>query len=183
MGASGGWWWALGIGAVLVFWIIGAHNRLVALRNAVAEAWAQADEALRRRAEATEALVAEGRVPLAAEQGALDALLAAHTQSARAGGAMGGRPMLPDNARAWLDAETRLQAAAARVLALLEGAGEAARSEGIERAVAAWREAEQRLPFARQLFNDAAAAHDEALRIFPTSLVSRAFGFGPAGRL
>jgi LemA protein len=49
--------------------------------------------------------------------------------------------------------------------------------------VRAWHEREPRLAFARQLFNDAAQTYDAALVQFPTRLLVRLFGFGPAGRL
>jgi LemA protein len=169
--------------AVLVFWMLGAYNRLVRLRNSAAGAWAQADEALRRRAEATEALVAALREPLASEEGALDALLAAHAQAVRATRTMSVRPLLAENAAAWVAAESHLLAAASRVFALLDGHEPVRSREPVAAALSAWREGDQRLPFARQLFNDAASAYDEAIGVFPTSLLSPSFGFAPAGRI
>lgn len=181
---SGVAWTMLGIAAVLGFWVLGAYNRLVSMRNAVAAAWAQADEAHRRRGEGTEQLVAALRAPLAAEQGALDALWSAQTASARAAGALSARPLLAGNASAWAEAERSLGAAASRVFALAEGhAGEITGNAAVIDARAAWSEGEQRLRFARQLYNDAAAAYDEAIAVFPTSLLSGAFGFRAAGRL
>ncbi|MCW5635465.1 MAG: LemA family protein [Rubrivivax sp.] len=177
-------WAALGVAAVLGFWVLGAYNRLVSLRNAVAAAWAQADDAQRRRGEGGEQLVAALRGPLAAEQGALDALWSAQTASARAAGAMSARPLLAGNAAAWADAEVRLGAAAARVFALADGHREAvADNAAVAAARAAWDEGEERLRFARQLYNERAAAHDEAIGQFPTSMLSPAFGFRAAGRL
>jgi len=177
-------WSALGVAAVLGFWVLGAYNRLVSLRNAVAAAWAQADEAQRRRGEGTEQLVAALRAPLADERGALDALWSAHAASARAAGAMSARPLADANAQAWAEAERHLVAAAARVFALADGQAEALSGIAtVADARAAWAEGEQRLRFARQLYNDAAAAHDEAIAVFPTSLLSPAFGFRAAGRV
>jgi LemA protein len=177
-------WTALGIAAVLGFWVLGAYNRLVALRNAVATAWAQADEAQRRRGEATEQLVAALRAPLADEQGSLDALWSAQAASARAAGAMSVRPLGAADAQAWTEAERHLVAAAARVFALADGQAEAlAGNTALAAARAAWAEGEQRLRFARQMYNDAAVAHDEAIAVFPTSVLSPAFGFRAAGRL
>ena len=177
-------WIALGVAAVLGFWVLGAYNRLVALRNAVAAAWAQADEAQRRRGEGTELLVSALRAPLDGEQGALDALWSAQAHSARAAGAMSARPLLATNAQAWAEAERHLGAAATRVFALAEGHSDAlAGIEALPGARAAWAEGEQRLRFARQLYNDAAAAYDGAIAIFPTSVLSPVFGFQAAGRI
>jgi len=180
---SGYAWIALAVAAVLGFWVLGAYNRLVSLRNAVAAAWAQADEAQRRRGEGTEQLVAALRAPLADEQGALDALWAAQAASARAAGAMSARPLVAGNAVAWAEAERHLGAAASRVFALADGQAEALAGHAeVTQARATWNEGEQRLRFARQLFNDAAAAYDEAIGVFPTSVLSGAFGFRAAGR-
>ena len=176
-------WIVLGVAAVLAFWMLGAYNRLVSLRNTVAAAWAQADEAQRRRGEGTEQLVAALRAPLAAEQGALDALWSAQTQSARAAGAMTAQSLVATNAQAWAEAERHLGAAATRVFALTDGHAELAGVQAVQAARAAWAEGEQRLRFARQLYNDAAAAHDAAIGVFPTSVLSPVFGFLAAGRI
>ncbi len=177
-------WVLIAVAAVLGFWVLGAYNRLVALRNTVADAWAQADEAQRRRGVGTEQLVAALRAPLAGEQGALDALWSAQTQSARAAGAMSARPLINQNAHAWAEAERHLGATASRVFALAEGDAEAIADEGaFATARAAWTEGEQRLRFARQLYNDAAAAYDAAITVFPTSVLSPVFGFQACGRI
>ncbi|MFO1288768.1 MAG: hypothetical protein U1F49_21040 [Rubrivivax sp.] len=52
----------------------------------------------------------------------------------------------------------------------------------LRRARAAWSEGEERLRL-RQLYGDAAAAYDEAIALFPTSLLRPLFGFRAAGRL
>ena len=49
--------------------------------------------------------------------------------------------------------------------------------------VVALRDRAPQLVFARQLFNDAVAQYNEAARQFPTRVLARLFGFGPAGPL
>jgi LemA protein len=49
--------------------------------------------------------------------------------------------------------------------------------------LATLRETEARLIFARQLFNEAVQTYNEAVRLFPTRLLARLYGFGTAGRL
>jgi LemA protein len=174
---------ALAAIALAGFWMLGAYNRLVELRNAIKDAWARVDEALRQRGGALEPLVAALREPLAAEQRALDALLAAQHQAARAAGAMAARPVDAGHAAAWVAAETTLAAAAARVFALLDHQGDLRHITQLPALVATWREGEARLAFARQLFNDAGTGYNAAIALFPTSLLARLFGFAPAGRL
>lgn len=182
--SDAGGWWLFAAAAVLGFWALGAYNRLVSLRNTVAGIWAQADEAQRRRGGATEQLVSALRGPLAAEQGALDAWASAHTQSVRAAGAMSATPMSAAHAQAWLEAEGRLGAAATRVFALIDGhAAQLGSDAAVQAARTEWVQGDQRLRFSRQLFNDAAAAYDAAIAVFPTSVLSPIFGFGPCGRI
>jgi LemA protein len=173
----------LALAAVLMFWMVGAYNRLVLLRNAIAEAWAKVDEALRQRGAAASALQAVLREPLGAEQGALDAWQAALAEAARAATVMGAKPVVQAHAVAWVAAETALSAAASRVFALLEQQVELRQQDAVASQVQLWNEASQRLRFARQLFNEAASPYDEAIATFPTSLLVRAFRFEAAGRL
>lgn len=177
-------WLAIALAAVLFFWALGAYNRLVALRRTVADAWLPVADALHHRQEAAQALLAALHEPLAAEHGALDTLTQALAASAATSAALGARPLLPQHAAAWLAAEAAFGAASARVIALAEatGAGDGACGAWAE-PLAAFHDGEKRLPFVRQFFNDAAAAHDRALALFPTSLAAWLFGFGPAGHI
>jgi LemA protein len=80
-------------------------------------------------------------------------------------------------------AETGLSGAASRLFALLEHQGELRLQEDVASGSTAWREADLRLAFARQLFNDAAADYNEAIALFPTRLLLPMFRFGRAGRI
>ena len=138
---SGGYVAALLLAAVLLFWALGAHNRLVAQRNAIAQAWARVMEALRQRATVAQPLVAVLREPLAAEHGALDNLLLTHEAALRAAADMSARPVLPANAQAWVAAEAAVAAAATRLLALLEQHPGVLAEEPVANLVATWNEA------------------------------------------
>ena len=63
--------------SLLVFWIVGAYNRLMRHRNALAAAWGQIDEQLTRRAAALEPLLTELQAPMASEANTLAALASA----------------------------------------------------------------------------------------------------------
>jgi LemA protein len=169
--------------ALLVFWMLGAHNRLVALRNEIIAAWAQVDEPLQRRGAALLALVEVLRGHFSEEHGALDALQAAQAQVQAAADALRLRPALAPRAAALAGAEATLQAALARVLALLEQRASLAAGDELAPQLAALRDTAQRMAFARQLFNDTAGRYNEAARQFPTRLMSSLFGFGVAGTL
>ena len=169
--------------ALLVFWLVGAYNRLVALRNGIGQAWAKVDEALRQRAAAAQPLLAALREPLAAEHGALASLQGTLVALQRCSAVMGHKPVVEDHAAAWLAAESQLAAAASRVFALLDLNAELSRQDAVAADAERWREAQQRLAFARTLFNEAAAAYNDAIGVFPTRVLLPLFGFGRAGRV
>jgi LemA protein len=173
----------LALAAVLVFWMVGAYNRLVALRNAIGDAWAKVQEALAQRGAALPPLVAALREPMAAEHGALDTLLAAHAEAVRAAAALAARPVDATLAQAWVGAESALAAAASRVFALLEQQDDLRAQEAVALPVEGWRAGQARLPYTRQLFNDDAAAYNEAAAVFPTRMLARLYGFGRAGQI
>jgi LemA protein len=176
-------WLLAGTAALLVFWTLGAHNRLVSLRNAIIAAWSQVDEPLGRRAAALQPLLAALQTALPDERPTCEAVTAAQAQVQAAADALRARPADAARAAALACAESDLSAAVARLQALLEP--HAASPAAPERAAqaAALADATQRLAFARQLFNDAVRRYNEAAQQFPTSVLSRMFGFGPAGVL
>ncbi len=176
-------WLLLALLAVLVFWTVGAYNRLVSLRSAIGGAWAKVDEALRLRAQAADPLLAALREPMAAEHGALDATLLALAEVKRAATAMGARPVVAENAAAWVTAEAGLSASASRLFALLDHSDALRRQDEVLAHTRSWRDADARLAFARQLFNEAAEAYNGAIALFPTSLLVRMFRFAQAGRI
>jgi LemA protein len=168
---------------VMVFWMVGAYNRLVALRNGIGQAWAKVDEALRQRTAAATPLLAALREPMTAEAGALDAAQAALAEAARAATQMGHKPVVEAHASGWLAAEAGLAASASRLFALLEQQTELRLRQDVAANAREWRDADARLAFARQLFNEAAQAYNEAIALFPTRMLIPMFRFGRAGRL
>jgi LemA protein len=173
----------LAAAALTVFWMVGAYNRLVALRNTIVAAWLPVAEELQRRGEAVAALVAVLRVPMAAEQGALETLLLAQAQVSVAAQALGTRPMQADLAAALVAAEAALAASASRVLALQEQHAELRHDPAAALPVAAWRDCAPRLVFRRQVYNKACADYNDAVNMLPTRWLARLYRFSPAGRL
>jgi LemA protein len=174
-------WAVLAFAALMVFWMVGAYNRLVALRNDIGRAWQQIDKALKHRAAVLPPLVAALRAPLAGEHGALDALHVAQTETARAAGALAAKPVAVATAAIWVQAEAALASRASRVLALLDQHADVSASPAVAALLTAWREADTELGFARRLFDTAARSYNQAAQQWPTRWLVRAYGFGPAG--
>lgn len=171
------------VAAVLVFWMVGAYNRLVALRNAIAAAWTLVDEVLKRRGDAVVSLVQALREPLAGEQNALDALLAAERQVRGAADALALRPVDGQLAAAVVAGEAAMASSASRVLALLEQQDSLRHDPAVVPHAATLRDSAAKLAFSRQLFNEAADVYNSAVRLFPTRLLAELYRFGTAGKI
>lgn len=176
-------WVLLGLAAVLVFWMVGAYNRLVALRNGIGTACQQVSAALQRREAVVQPLLAAMATPLAAEQGALDALQAALERARQAAQALAARPVALDTAAAWVQAEAELAARSTRVQALLAHEPTVREQPAITALLAAWKSAETELGFAKRLFDNAALAYNAAAQQAPTCWLLPLYRFGPAGLL
>jgi len=176
-------WLMAGAAALLVFWTLGAHNRLVSLRNAIISAWAQVDEPLGQRHAAIDALLAQSRLLLPDQQPILDAVAEAQAQVLAAADSLRPRPAMAPRAAALSGAEARLAPDLARLLALLGQPVAPAGDDALPVQVSMLQDADRRLVFARQLFNDAVRQYNEAAHQFPTRLLSRLFGFDAAGLL
>ena len=171
------------VAAVLLFWVVGAYNRLVALRTAIGGAWAQVDEPLTQRHELLTRLVAALREPLQDDHPTLDSVLAASAQAHAASGAVRPRPSEARTVASLVLAEQVLATAWSRLAAVLDARAELRTGEGIAAPLAELEAIEQRLAFRRQLFNQATHKYNEAVGQFPTSLLTPFFRFGAAGRL
>jgi LemA protein len=181
------WLFQLALLAVVLFWIVGAYNRMVRLRAAIISAWEQIVAALVKRSEAMAAVADAVRGPLAAEAGTLAALAEADAkQRTAADGVRLARARIAD-VSLWVSAEAGLASPASRLRALIELqpglVHESDQGPQLAAALAAWREAEPRIQFARQGFNDAVDGYNKAIHQWPTRLIASPLGFRSAGRV
>src|SRR5512146_3367195 len=72
--------------ALLVFWLIGAYNKLIGLKNQVANAWKQIDVQLKRRHDLIPNLVNTVKGAMEFERDTLEAVIAARNRAMSASG-------------------------------------------------------------------------------------------------
>ena len=169
--------------ALLGLWMLGAHNRVTALRAAVLAAWAPVDQVLTGRGQALVALLAAAAEPLAGEAAALDAVAQAQAQVQAAQEQVRRRPVDRGSVADLSKADAVLAAVLVRLLALVDQQAPLRADEAVRQCLAQIKDAPDQLAFARQLFNQAGAAYNDATQQFPTRLLGSVFRFGEAGRL
>ena len=175
------WWLGLAAAALLMFWTLGAYNRLMALRNTLHRAFVPVDEALQQRHRLLDRLADELAQPETQGVSVIEALRGAQAQVQAAADALRNRPAAAERAARLVVADAALQAELAPVLAWV--VQDAALAADPAQRAAALDAAAQRLAFARQSFNQAVVPYNDAIRQFPTHLIAVAFGFGAAGKL
>ena len=176
-------WVLLAIAAVLLWWAIATYNRLVELRNRIANAFGQIDVQLKRRYDLIPNLVEVARGYLQHEASTLQAVIEARSQAqgaaavARAAptnaGAVGGLSM----------AEGVLGASLGRLMAVSERYPELKADATMQQLSEELASTENRVGFARQAFNDQVLDFNNAAQQFPALIVARLAGFAPAAVL
>jgi LemA protein len=161
------------VALVLVTGVIGIavwlYNGLVRLRNQVGGAWAQVDVQLKRRHDLIPNLVAAVQGYMQHERDLFERITAARTRarSATGAGAVGA-------------AEGALTQAVGGLLAVIERYPELKANQNVLALQEELVTTENRVGFARQLYNDLVARYNTRQQIFPANLVAGTFGFRPA---
>jgi LemA protein len=174
---------ALGAVAVLGFWMLGAHNRLVRLRQSVAAAFALVDEQLRQRHELLAELIAAAGDGLVPAPEAVAAAEAARQQARVAADRAARRPASASRLASLVLAEQVLRSAVTRLFAHVRERPALRGNERLRSAMAGLSAAQHRLSAARDAFNAEVATYNASARQFPTRIVAGLFGFGAAGSL
>lgn len=169
--------------AMLVFWAVGAYNRLVRLKNSMANAFGQIDVQLKRRYDLIPNLVEAAKKYLQHEQETLEAVIAARNQARSASDRVASRPGQADAVIALAAAEQTLGGSLGRLFALAEAYPDLKADKTIRELSEELTSTENKVGFARQAYNDAVLDYNNAQGQFPALLVARMFGFVPSAML
>ena len=169
--------------AVAVFWAVGAYNRLVRLKNIIANAFGQIDVQLKRRYDLIPNLVEAAKKYLQHEQETLEAVIAARNQARSASDRVASRPGQADAVIALAAAEQTLGGSLGRLFALAEAYPDLKADQTIRELSEELTSTENKVGFARQAYNDAVLDYNNAQGQFPALLVARMFGFSPSAML
>lgn len=171
------------VAAVLLFWAVGAYNRLMSLRNAMRGAFAQLESQLRRRHDLIPLLAEATRTDEAFDRALADAAVAARHQAHAALELARAHPGAPGPAVSLAMAEQVLEDACRRLQQAIDATPALKATVDVQSARDELLGAEGRLSFARQLYNDAVTDYNRAIQQFPTRVLSSLFGFREAAPL
>lgn len=173
-------WVLLALLAAIVVWAISVHNRLVALRNRIANAFGQIDVQLKRRHDLVPNLVEVARAYLQHEASTLQAVTEARGQAQGAAQAARAAPRDAGALHTLANAEGALGASLGRLMAVSERYPELKADATMRSLSEELSSTENRIGFARQAFNDQVLEFNTEAEQFPALLVARLAGFVPA---
>ena len=153
----------------LGLWIMTAYNGLVALKNQVLNGWKQIDVQLKRRHDLIPNLVSTVKGAMNFERGTLEAVVSARNKAVGASGV-----------QATAKAEGELTQALGRLFALTENYPDLKSTGNVAQLQEELTSTENKIGFARQLYNDVATQYNTRQMQFPTNLVAGLAKASPA---
>jgi LemA protein len=175
-----GWIVVLGIIAVVVFWAVGAYNRLISLRNKFRNAFAQIDVQLKRRYDLIPNLVETAKAYMKHERETLENVIKARNTAVSANAAASADPGSASAIQGLVAAEGALSGALSKLFALAEAYPDLKANQNMMQLTEELTGTENKISFARQAFNDAVMSYNTSSQQFPTNVIASMFSFAPA---
>ena len=160
----------LGLGAVIVFWLVGIFNGLVRLRNAVRNAWSQIDVQLKRRYDLIPNLVETVKGYAKHERETFEAVIQARQQAIN----------ITDSVIDKAKAENMLSQTLRSLFAVAENYPDLKANQNFLALQEELTSTENKISFSRQYYNDAAMTYNNKTEMFPSNIVAGMFNFKEA---
>lgn len=170
----------LSVVAVVVFYVVGLYNGLVALRNQFKNAFAQIDVQLQRRYDLIPNMVETAKGYMKHERETLEAVIQARNQAVSAASAVEADPTNAAAMRELGGAENALTGMLTRFFALAEAYPDLKANQTMMQLQEELSSTENKIAFARQAYNDAVMHYNTRRESFPASIIAGSFGFTAA---
>src|SRR5712691_9378364 len=161
-----GSWILLLLVVVVIGWMIAAYNGLISLKNQTLNAFKQIDVQLKRRHDLIPNLVNAVRGAMDFEKSTLEAVIQARNQAVKVNAAG------PDAVKQISQAENALSTALGRLMVVVEQYPQLKATGNIAQLQEELTSTENRVAFARQLYNDTATLYNIKQQQFPTNLAA-----------
>lgn len=166
------------VAAMLAYFFIVFYNRLVRLRNAYRNAFAQIEVQIRRRHDLIPQLVDVAKGYMQHERSTLEAVISARNQAVQKTSTAD--PSKPSSIKGLNTAEAGLSGVMGRLFMLMEAYPNLKANETMMQLSDEWTVAENRIAYTRQAFNETATVYNSECEVFPQIIVARMFGFQQA---
>ncbi|TRW48448.1 LemA family protein [Aliidiomarina halalkaliphila] len=169
-------WISLIVLVLLIIYVVGIYNKLVALKNRFENAFAQIDVQLKRRYDLIPNLVETAKAYLKHERETLEAVVEARNQAASA---LKGAAAAPGDAQAMgklAGAEGALSSALGRLNVVMEAYPDLKANQNMMQLSEELTSTENRVAFSRQSFNDSVMSYNTYRQSFPPVVFANMFG-------
>lgn len=166
---------SIAILALLVFWAVGAYNRMIRLKNVIANAFGQIDVQLKRRYDLIPNLIETVKGYAAHERETLDAVTQARTTATQThidAGAVTAEQMA-----AMSGAEASLSGALGKLIAISENYPDLKANTNFAQLQSELADTENKIQAARRFYNGNVRDLNIALQAFPSNIVGNMFNF------
>ncbi len=167
----------IGVVFLMLFWAVGAYNRLVSMRNQFNNAFSQIDVQLKRRYDLIPNLVETAKAYMKHESQTLEAVILARNQAVAANAQASADPASATAMQQMASAEGALGASLGKLFALSEAYPDLKANQNMMQLTEELTSTENRIAFSRQAFNDAVMVYNTALEQFPGSVIATMAAF------
>ena len=165
--------------ALLVFWSIGAYNRLVSLSEGTESQWANVQSAYQRRADLIPNLIATVKGYADFEQETLKGVIEARSKATSV--QVSADELTPERIAAFQKAQGELKGALSRLLVTVERYPDLKANQNFLALQSQLEGTENRINVERDRFNEQVRNFNSAVKRIPTSLVASIGGFEARG--
>lgn len=178
-----GEWIFIGIVVAVLLYGMALFNKLVGLRNGVKNGFAQIDVQLTRRYDLIPALIESVKGYMKHERETLEAVIKARNAAVTGLEAAAADPVNAAAIAELSGADNALSGVLGRLFALSESYPDLKASENMRDFQEQLTTTENKVSFARQAFNDAVMAYNNAIEMMPSSIIAGWFKFIPSAFL
>lgn len=165
----------IGLLGIIVAWMMGRYNAMVAMQENVENAWGQVENQYQRRIDLIPNLVSTVKGYAKHEQETYTSVMEARAKATQI--TIDPTNATPEQLAAYQNAQGELSQALGRLLAVAENYPELKADKHFSQLIDQLEGTENRITFARNTFNDTAKEYNTYIRQFPANIIALMFGF------